>query len=107
MSQITDSTLAAIAEGVSTGGLSKANAQAIFNLVRLLRASRSLDDASVFAPIQSLPNGRFIVSAVGKWAISFQISPGHGLYDLRLEKQGKSWSKKNSRPSSLKHQGKS
>jgi Ni/Fe-hydrogenase subunit HybB-like protein len=107
MSQTTDPILAAIADGFSTGGLPMATANAIFNITRLLRAARSLEDVSVFAAIGSLSNGRFVVPAVGKWSISFRIVSGFGPSDLRLEKLGKSWPEKRSHSSRSKRQVKS
>ncbi|MEJ0024932.1 MAG: hypothetical protein WDN01_02795 [Rhizomicrobium sp.] len=92
MSEIPDPTLAAIAGGYSTGGLSKATAAALYRVVRLLLASRSLNDVSVFAHVHHDPGGRCLVPVVGKWAISFVMTASSGPDDLRLEKTGKTWS---------------
>lgn len=93
MSQLADPVLAAIAAG-GAGGLPKATARQIFNIVRLLRASRRLDDVSLFRPVTPSGRGRQIVQVSGKWAISFNFIEGLGPNEMRLEKLGKSWPKK-------------
>lgn len=99
MSNIADPSLAAIADGASTGGLPKTVAHAIFRTARLLLASRSLNDVSVFAQIHNDTQGRFVVPVMGKWSISFVMTDNNGPDDLRLEKTGKSWPD-NPKPSS-------
>jgi hypothetical protein len=104
VSEITDSTLAAIASGYSTGGLSKNTAASIYRTVRLLLASRSMSDISVFADARSDSRNRLVVPVSGKWVISFVMTPGNGPNDLRLEKAGKLWSKQKSDSFSRKSQ---
>jgi len=65
MSKITDPTLAAIASGYSTGGLTKSTAKSLYHTARLLLASRSHDDVSVFATARSESGGRFVVPSSG------------------------------------------
>lgn len=102
MSKITDSTLAAIAGGRTTGGLPKATAAAIYRVARLLLASHSLSDVSVFTPLHKYPQQRFVAPVTGKWSISFVMTDNDGPDDLRLEKTGKSWSENQSRSSRRK-----
>ncbi len=102
MSTIADPTLAAIAGGTSTGGLSKKTAHTIFRIARLLLASRSLNDVSVFAQPHVDTQNRFVVPVLGKWSISFVMTDNGGPDDLRLEKTGKSWPD-NPKPSSRRN----
>lgn len=99
MSKIPDPTLAAIAGGTSTGGLPKKTAYAIYRIARLLLASRSLNDVSVFASPHNDTQGRLVVPVMGKWSISFVMTDSDGPDDLRLEKTGKSWPNKPSHSS--------
>ncbi len=93
-----DPVLSAIVEGVSTGGLPHSTAKAVHRLACLLLAAHSLDDVSVFADPQADAKERFLIPAIGKWAISFVMSTS-GPDDLRLEKLSKSCPAKPSRSS--------
>ena len=86
-----DPLLAAIADGLAVGGLVISTAKAIYDLVCLLRAARSLQDVSLFAEVRILRNGRFAVRVAGSWMVTFKFEPGVGPSGLRLEKQGRSW----------------
>ena len=101
MSLFEDAGLAAIADG-STGALPPANAREVYKVVRLLRAARSLDDVTIFRPVEPTGRGRFIVPTSGKWAISFNFTQGVGPSEMRLEKLSKSWRKKPSKSRSRK-----
>ena len=95
---ITDSTLLAVVEGHSTGGLPLPTARAVHRLAYLLLAARTLDDISVFADPTPDSRGRYTAVAVGKWGINFALS-AFGPDDLRLEKLSKSCPASQSRSS--------
>ena len=101
-----DPVLSAIADGLSTGGLSHPTAKAVHHIAHLLLAARTLDDVSVFAFPSLGGNGRYSVPVAGKWGVTFVMS-NSGPDDLRLEKLSKSCPANLSRSSRLRRPEKS
>ncbi len=90
MARISDPVLAAIAGGYSTEGLPMTTARAIYRTTRLLLAACSLADVGVFAQPNPVSDGRYQVTVIGKFAISFTLpADAAGPTDLVLEKLGK------------------
>ncbi|HWA90501.1 MAG TPA: hypothetical protein VG889_10725 [Rhizomicrobium sp.] len=107
MPLFSDPLLAAVADGLSLGGLVISTAKAIYDFVGLLRAARSLQDVTLFAEVRVLENGRYAIQVTRNRIITFKFEPGIGPSALRLEKQGKSWAASRKPPSPRKPREKS
>lgn len=57
-------------------------AEPAYRLIRLLLASRTWGDVSVFTKVALLPDGRFIAPVHGKWGLAFEWMDGLGAYTL-------------------------